>query len=87
MDIDLLNQYQSVINYFGGQTKTAIALNLKQPSVNAWLRGASMSPVSALLVQKLSENKFQARDLCPQLAQIEGLIINYDQQTKTPAVT
>lgn len=82
MNIDIKGVYAEVVKHFGGQHKTAIALNLKQPSISAWFtRDVEMSPVTAMLVQKLSDGKFQAKDLCPQLAQIDGLIIQYDQQT------
>lgn len=90
MNIDIKGLYAEVVDYFGGQHKTAIMLELKQPSISAWFtRGVEMSPQTALLAQKHSNGKFLAKDLCPQLSRIEGLVIEFKPgpQTKTPAAT
>lgn len=60
--------YQAVVDHFGDQTKTALALGLKQPSVCAWLNGSAvMSESTALRVQKLTDGKFLAVELSPTL--------------------
>lgn len=77
----MLANYKNLINFFGSQVKTAKMLQVKQPSVNAWLTGKSkMSATVALRAEKLTNGKFRAVDLCPRLAEIENL-----PQQKTPS--
>lgn len=60
--------YQRLVDYFGGQQATATALNVKQPSVSAWVSGkARMSAIVALRAERKTEGAFKAIDLCPQL--------------------
>ena len=62
--------YKDLVSYFGSQTETARRLGVKQPSVNAWLSGkAKMSSVTAVVAEEVTNGKFRAVDLCPQLKQ------------------
>ena len=70
-DKKLQDLYIEVINHFGGQQQTADALDVKQPSVNSWKQGkAKMKPRIAAKVQTLSNGKFRAKDLCPELKEV-----------------
>lgn len=63
--------YQEVVDYFGGQKKTALELNVKQPSVHAWVVGkAKMSALVALRVQHKTNGKFKAVELCPEIESV-----------------
>lgn len=71
MDSSICTKYQEVVDFFGTQSKTAHALNVAQPSVNAWVLGKSrMSAITALQVEKLTQGKFKAVELCPSLAKV-----------------
>lgn len=60
--------YQELVDYFGGQQKTAVELNVKQPSVHAWVVGKTkMSALVALRVEQKTNGKFKAAELCPQI--------------------
>lgn len=75
---NMQQKYQKVVDYFGSQIKTAQKIGIKQSSVHAWLSGrAKMSATNALKIEKLTNGKFKAVDLCPCLAEIE--------QIKTPS--
>ena len=66
--------YKKIVEYFGSQVKTAELVGIKQPSVCAWLSGkAKMSAVNAQKIEKLTNGKFKAIDLCPHLAEIDNL--------------
>lgn len=71
MTTDLTNLYEEVIKHFGGQQQTADALRVKQPSVSSWKQGdAKMKPIVAARVQNLTDGKFKAKDLCPELNEV-----------------
>lgn len=70
MNTSLVPVYEKLVNHFGGQTKTARALNVKQPSVHAWIKGeANMSPLVALRAEKQTNGIFEAEQLCPEIKQ------------------
>ncbi|WP_323842538.1 MULTISPECIES: hypothetical protein [unclassified Moraxella] len=72
MDKKLIKRYGDLVEFFKTQTETAKQLNVKQPSVNAWLTGkAKMGAISAKRAEIATDGKFRAVDLCPQLAEIE----------------
>lgn len=71
MSTELVCKYEEVVAHFGSQTLTAKALDLEQPSVNAWLKGKTkMSEKTALRAQLASNGKFKAVDLCPSLKSV-----------------
>lgn len=65
-------EIQRLVAYFGGtQAATAKALDVGQPTVFAWLAGKhGISPYMALKIEKITEGKFKAVDLCPKLAEV-----------------
>lgn len=65
--------YEQLVAHFGGQQRTASALQCTQPSVWAWLQGnACMSAVLALKAERLTNGEFKAVELCPALAALEA---------------
>lgn len=69
-----MNIHSKLIDYFGGQNATAKALKCTQPSVHAWVKGtAKMSAILAMRAEKITNGEFKAKDLCPELAEIENL--------------
>ena len=63
-----MNIYQKLVEHFGTQQKVAEALRLDQGTVSGWVRGKhGMSPVSALKAEAITEGKFKAVELCPDL--------------------
>lgn len=68
-----MNIYQRLVLYFGSQSKTARALGVRQPSVNAWLSGrAKMASSTAIKAEKATNGQFKASDLCPELKFFEN---------------
>ncbi|MFC0708678.1 Cro/CI family transcriptional regulator [Azorhizophilus paspali] len=66
-----MNIYQSLIAHFGTQQKTADALRVDQGTVSGWVRGRhGMSPVTALKAEAVTQGKFKAVDLCPNLLKV-----------------
>ncbi len=62
------NLFQRLVEHFGGQVKTAKALNVKQPAVSSWVCGTkNMSELVAIRAQVATNGKFKAIDLCPSL--------------------
>lgn len=60
---------KNLIAHFGSQASTAEALNVKQPTVSAWLRGThGISALTALRIERVTEGKFKAVDFCHDLA-------------------
>jgi DNA-binding transcriptional regulator YdaS (Cro superfamily) len=75
MNIDVTVIYMQLVSFFGSQTKTAQALSIKQPSVNAWLTGKSqMSEKIALRAERVTNGSFKAYQLCPTLKEFEKKI-------------
>jgi DNA-binding transcriptional regulator YdaS (Cro superfamily) len=57
--------YKSVVDYFGTQEKCAEAIGVTQSAVHQWVAGKSyMSGEIAFAVEKATEGKFKAIDLC-----------------------
>lgn len=60
--------YDELVDHFGTQTKTAVALDVDQGTVSGWVRNKhGMSAVTALRAESETEGKFKAVDLCPDL--------------------
>lgn len=58
--------FQSLVDYFEGQSSTAKALGVNQGAVSNWVRGKhGMSPAVALRAAKLTGGRFTAAELCP----------------------
>lgn len=56
---------ETLVNHFGGQTKTARALGVSQAAVSYWLSGIySMSAEHAFKAEELTCGKVTARELC-----------------------
>ena len=63
-----MNIYQKLVEHFGTQQKVAEALRLDQGTVSGWVRGKhGMSAVSALKAEAITEGRFKAVELCPDL--------------------
>lgn len=79
---DLKPMYREVVKHFGGQLKTVEALkssqNLEkfsQSSVSEWVTGKSkMRPRTAALIQHITNGKFKATELCPELKECMELL-------------
>ena len=70
MNESLAPTYQNLVAFFGGQTRAANALEVTQPSVNAWVKGgANMSALVAMRAEKRTAGKFKAEQLCPAIKQ------------------
>lgn len=68
----------SLIRHFGSQVKLAEKLNLKQGTITGWLnKKHGISEINALKIEKITDGKFKATDLCPRLVDV--------MQTKTPS--
>jgi len=56
---------ETLVDFFGGQTKTAIALGCTQAAVSYWVAGIhSMSAQKAFKAEELTGGVVTARDLC-----------------------
>ncbi|MFX5408207.1 YdaS family helix-turn-helix protein [Acinetobacter baumannii] len=74
MSQNLIVIYEKLVEFLGGQTKTAQVLLIKQPSVNAWLKGKNqMSEKIALRAERVTKGRFKAYELCPSLSEFETL--------------
>lgn len=68
-----------VIAEFGGQVKLAKEVGVEQGTVTGWLNNKhGMRETNALKIEKLTNGKFRAVDLCPRLAEVIT-------QNKTPS--
>ena len=68
MDTRTKQAVQALINYFCGQAAVAAAINVKQPTVSAWLSGEhGISAKNALKAQSVTGGSVKADDLCPDL--------------------
>lgn len=62
---------EQLIQDFGSQQKLATAVNVKQATVTAWLHQKhGITALNALKIEAITQGKYQAVDLCPQLKQI-----------------
>jgi len=67
-----MNIYQALVDYFGTQKKTALALGVEQGTVSGWVRQKhGMSPIAALRAEEVTGGKFSAVALCPDLARLD----------------
>ncbi|WP_109847037.1 transcriptional regulator [Acinetobacter baumannii] len=74
MSQNLIAIYEKLVEFLGGQTKTAEVLLIKQPSVNAWLKGKNlMSEKIALRAERVTNGYFKAHQLCPSLQEFQTL--------------
>ncbi|WP_321837916.1 transcriptional regulator [Pseudomonas kulmbachensis] len=56
---------EKLVNFFGGQAKTAAALGVTQAAVSYWFHGAhTMSATKAFLAEELTGGSVTARELC-----------------------
>lgn len=56
---------ERLVEHFGGQTKTALALGVTQAAVSYWVTGAySMSAKTAFRAEELTKGLITARELC-----------------------
>ena len=56
---------QKLVDYFGGQTKTATALGVSQAAVSYWASGIHcMSAEKAFRAEELTGGLITARELC-----------------------
>jgi DNA-binding transcriptional regulator YdaS (Cro superfamily) len=56
---------EKLVEYFGGQTKTALALGVTQAAVSYWVTGIhSMSAKTAFRAEELTNGSVTARELC-----------------------
>lgn len=63
---------EKLVEHFGDQVKTAIALGVTQPAVSQWISGSCrMSAVTALRAEAETRGAFKAADLCPGLRRAE----------------
>ncbi|UVM53522.1 helix-turn-helix domain-containing protein [Pseudomonas sp. B21-012] len=60
-----MSPIEKLVEFFGGQAKTAAALSVTQPAVSYWLSGThSMSAAKAFLAEELTSGQVTARELC-----------------------
>lgn len=60
-----MTSIQRLVDFFGGQAKTASALGVTQAAVSYWVTGThSMSAAKAFLAEELTGGEVTARDLC-----------------------
>lgn len=60
-----MSPIEKLVEFFGGQAKTAAALNVSQPAVSYWLSGTHvMSAAKAFLAEELTGGEITARELC-----------------------
>ena len=56
---------ERLVDFFGGQTKTALALEVSQAAVSYWVAGIHpMSAEKAFKAEELTGGKVTARELC-----------------------
>jgi DNA-binding transcriptional regulator YdaS (Cro superfamily) len=56
---------QRLVQFFGGQAKTASALGVTQAAVSYWVSGThQMNAAKAFLAEELTAGAVTARDLC-----------------------
>lgn len=56
---------EKLVDFFGGQAKTAAALGVSQAAVSYWSTGAhTMSAKTAFLAEELTSGAVTAKELC-----------------------
>lgn len=60
---------EKLVDFFGGQAKTAAALGVSQAAVSYWFTGAhTMSAKRAFLAEEITGGAVTAKELCHQKA-------------------
>ncbi|VVQ17214.1 hypothetical protein PS914_05978 [Pseudomonas fluorescens] len=60
-----MNPIERLVDFFGGQTKTALALGVSQAAVSYWASGIHlMSAEKAFKAEELTGGQITARELC-----------------------
>lgn len=60
-----MNPIEKLVDFFGGQAKTAAALGVSQAAVSYWSTGAhAMGAAKAFLAEELTGGEVTARELC-----------------------
>lgn len=63
---------ERLVDFFGGQTKTALALDVSQAAVSYWVSGIhSMGAEKAFKAEELTSGKVTARELCMRQKEIQ----------------
>lgn len=56
---------EKLVDYFGGQTKTALALGVSQAAVSYWVSGIHfMGAEKAFRAEEMTQGEITARELC-----------------------
>lgn len=59
---------------YGSQEKLARAIGVKQGTITGWIHGKhGINELNALRIEKMTNGKVKAIDLCPRLAEIEKI--------------
>ena len=59
---------------YGSQEKLARAIGVKQGTITGWIHGKhGINEINALRIEKITNGKVKAIDLCPRLAEIEKM--------------
>lgn len=63
-----------LIAEYGSQEKLARAIGVKQGTITGWIHGKhGINELNALRIEKMTNGKVKAIDLCPRLAEIEKI--------------
>lgn len=64
---------EKLIAEFGSQTKLAKAVGVEQGTVTGWLyQKHGVNELNALKIEKITNGRFRAVELCPRLAELEA---------------
>ncbi|VVO23844.1 transcriptional regulator [Pseudomonas fluorescens] len=65
---------ERLVDFFGGQTKTALALEVSQAAVSYWVSGIHpMGAEKAFKAEELTGGKITARELCTRQRDIQSV--------------
>lgn len=71
MNPKMIELFRRLVVHFGGQDKTALALQVNQSTVSGWTRGKhAMSAETAILAQHKTNGLFVASQLRPSLSDL-----------------
>lgn len=63
-----------LIAEYGSQEKLARAIGVKQGTITGWIHGKhGINELNALRIEKMTNGRVRAIDLCPRLAEIEKI--------------
>lgn len=69
----MAEKINTLIKFFGSQSKTGEALGVSQATVSYWLSGSQkVSPEKALLAETVTDGAIKASSLCELIAQVEA---------------